>query len=73
MIPLEVEDGVLVVPKDGSGVVDVLKSHKSLRKKGGKGCCIDPIITIPRGDMSAFSHCCFTLSLEWWPDQILVL
>ena len=32
MIPLEVEDGVLVVPKDGSGVVDVLKSHKSLRK-----------------------------------------
>ena len=32
MIPLEVEDRVLVVPEDGSGVVDVLKSHKSLRK-----------------------------------------
>ena len=32
MIPLEVEYGVLVVPKDSAGVVDVLKSHKSLRK-----------------------------------------
>ena len=32
IIPLEVEYGVLVVPEDGPGVVDVLKSHKSLRK-----------------------------------------
>ena len=32
MIPLEVEYGVLVVPKYSSGVVDVLKSHKRLRK-----------------------------------------
>ena len=31
-IPLEVEYGVLVVPKDSSSVVDVLESHKSLRK-----------------------------------------
>ena len=32
MVPLEVEYGVLVVPQHGSGVVDVLKSHKRLRK-----------------------------------------
>ena len=32
MVPLEVEYGVLVVPKYSSGVVDVLKSHKRLRK-----------------------------------------
>jgi hypothetical protein len=31
-LELEVEYGVLVVPEDGPSVVDVLKSHKSLRK-----------------------------------------
>ena len=32
IILLEVEYGVLVVPQHSSGVVDVLKSHKRLRK-----------------------------------------
>ena len=73
IIPLEVEYRVLVVPEDGSGVVDVLKSHKSLKKREEKSWlhCI-AICQLPfRGVTSALFHTLaspFPLSLHCSSD-----